>query len=139
MLDEWKRLKPAVPAAGLRSGVLVCGTLIAPVLSGIVEELNARVSSEIRVAAVENRFFGPVTTVSGLLSGQDVVGALKGQRLRDVVLLPRAMFTGRYGAGSAPPGTTLDGMHIGDIAVELGVDVEMAGTLTEALAALSLR
>jgi putative radical SAM enzyme (TIGR03279 family) len=139
LLDEWRTLKSRVPRGRLRSGVLACGTLIAPVLSGIVEELDAEVGSEIRVAPVENRFLGPVTTVSGLLSGQDVVGALKGQRLGEVVLLPRAMFTGRYGAGSAPPGTTLDGMHIGDIAVELDVEVEMAGTLTEALAALGSR
>ena len=137
LLDEWQMLKSRVPAADLRSGVLACGTLIAPVLSRIVEELNAKVGSEVRVVPVENRFFGPVTTVSGLLTGQDVVGELKGQRLGDVVLLPRAMFTGRYGAGSAPPDTTLDGMHVRELAAELGVQVEMAGTLTEALAVLA--
>ena len=137
LLDEWQMLKSKLPAAGFRSGVLACGTLVAPVLCRIVEELNAKVGSELRVVAVENRLFGSVTTVSGLLGGQDVLGALKGKRLGEVVLLPRAMFTGRYGAGSAPPGTTLDDMHISDIAAELGVKVEMAATLTEALAALA--
>ena len=137
LLDEWQMLKSKLPAAGFRSGVLACGTLVAPVLCRIVEELNAKVGSELRVVAVENRLFGPVTTVSGLLGGQDVLGALTGKRLGEVVLLPRAMFTGRYGAGSAPPGTTLDDMHISDIAAELGVKVEMAATLTEALAALA--
>jgi putative radical SAM enzyme (TIGR03279 family) len=137
LLDEWQMLRAKLPKAGLRPGVLACGTLIAPVLSRIVAELNAQVGSEVRVAPVENRVFGPVTTVSGLLTGEDVVGTLKGQQPGDVVLVPRAMFTGRYGAGSAPPGTTLDEMHITDLARELGVEVRMAGTLTEALAALA--
>jgi NifB/MoaA-like Fe-S oxidoreductase len=74
-----------------------------------------------------------VTTVSGLLTGQDVVAALQNRSLGDVVLLPRAMFTGRYGAGSAPAGMTLDDMPIDSISVELGAPVEMAGTMTEVL------
>jgi NifB/MoaA-like Fe-S oxidoreductase len=82
---------------------------------------------------VVNRLFGAVTTVSGLLAGRDVVEALQGESLGDFVLLPRAMFTGRYGAGDAPPGTTLDDLSIADLSAQLGVRVEMAGTLTEAL------
>jgi hypothetical protein len=47
------------------------------------------------------------------------------------------MFTGRYGAGSAPPDTTLDDMHISQIAAELDVPVHMAGTIAETLTSLS--
>ena len=75
--------------------------------------------------------------MSGLLTGQDVVAALRGQPLGDVVLLPRAMFTGRYGGGSAPPDTTLDDMSVKDIAEQLGVPVAMAGDLSEALSMLA--
>ena len=46
------------------------------------------------------------------------------------------MFTGQYGAGSSLPGMTLDDVHIDDIAARLGVRVEMAGNMSEALAAL---
>jgi putative radical SAM enzyme (TIGR03279 family) len=137
LLDEWQMLEADLAVSGSRTGTLACGTLIAPVLSRIVEGFNARVGARIRVVPVMNRFFGPVTTVSGLLTGQDVVGALNGLDLGQVVLLPRAMFTGRYGAGSALPGTTLDDMYIADIAAQLGVEVEMAGSLTELLAVLS--
>jgi NifB/MoaA-like Fe-S oxidoreductase len=79
-----------------------------------------------------------VTTVSGLLTGQDLIAALRERSPGDLVLAPRAMFTGRYGAGSAPPGVTLDDLSLDDISAQLGARVEMAGTLSEALSILSL-
>jgi putative radical SAM enzyme (TIGR03279 family) len=133
LLDEWQDLKADLPAAGLRPATLVCGTLIAPVLARMVAELNAQASAGWQVVPVVNRFFGAVTTVSGLLTGQDVVHAVQGHALGSIVLLPSAMFAGRYGAGSAPAGTTLDDVHITEISARLGVRVEMAGTLAEAL------
>jgi hypothetical protein len=47
------------------------------------------------------------------------------------------MFTGRYGAGSAPPGITLDAWTLEAIAARAGSPVEMAGTISEVIAALS--
>jgi putative radical SAM enzyme (TIGR03279 family) len=133
LLDEGKTLTRLDQSAA----TLVCGTLIAPVLGRIVAEWNEQFSGNLRLVPVVNRFFGEVTTVSGLLTGQDVIAALQGRDLGEVVLLPRAMFTGSYGAGSTPPGYTLDDLSIGDIAAQLGVRVEMAGTLAEALAVLA--
>jgi NifB/MoaA-like Fe-S oxidoreductase len=138
------KFKAGVPAVGLRPATLVCGTLIAPVMARIVEGLGSPTAADVRVVPVVNQFFGPVTTVSGLLTGVDVVAALQARSFDsaqdrpfgEVVLLPRAMFTGRYGSGAAAPGTTLDGLTIGDISAQLGVRAEMAGTMTEALAVL---
>jgi NifB/MoaA-like Fe-S oxidoreductase len=139
LLDEWgglrARLRQRQAGRSLRPATLVCGTLIAPVLGGIVAELNEWTGAGWRLMPVVNQFFGEMTTVSGLLTGRDVLAALRGQDLGEQVLLPRAMFTGRYGAGSAPPGTTLDDLHIDDMAAQLGVPAAMAGTLVEALAA----
>jgi len=137
LLDEWNGLKSNLPALARRRAVLACGTLIAPVLSEIVRQLNALAGAAIRLVPVVNEYFGPVTTVSGLLTGQDVSAALAGQAPADLVLLPRAMFTGRYGAGSAPPGTTLDGWSLEDLSARAGCPVQMAGTMTEVVAALS--
>jgi NifB/MoaA-like Fe-S oxidoreductase len=106
------------------------------VLGPIVEEWNARAGTELQLVTVVNEYFGPVTTVSGLLTGQDVIEELQGRPLGDVVILPRAMFTGRYGAGLAPPDTTLDDLSLEEISRRLGTRAEIAGTLTEALAAL---
>jgi putative radical SAM enzyme (TIGR03279 family) len=125
------------PALCHEVATLACGTLVEPVWARLVEVLNVETGASLRLVPVVNRFFGSVTTVSGLLTGGDVVSALHGRSLGDAVLLPRAMFTGRYGAGTASPGTTLDDMHISEIGRELGVRVEMAGTLGELLAALS--
>jgi putative radical SAM enzyme (TIGR03279 family) len=153
LLDEWKTFRSKPFPSARAEVVLVCGTLIAPVMGQIVAEWNALAGGGVRLVPVVNQYFGAVTTVSGLLTGQDVVAALqnglpnhasalgrdseKVKLLGDVVLLPRAMFTGRYGAGSSPPGVTLDDLSISDISARLGVRVEMAGTLTEAQAVVA--
>ncbi len=137
LLDEWETQKSNLPALARRSATIVCGALIAPVLARIVSELNALTGATIRLVPVTNQFFGPVTTVSGLLTGQDVAAALQRSALGEVVLLPRAMFTGRYGAGSAPPGITLDDWSLEDLCASIGSPVQMAGTISEAIAALS--
>jgi putative radical SAM enzyme (TIGR03279 family) len=133
LLDEWTELKTDLPPLKLKLATLVCGMLIAPVLARIVGEWNVLAGADLSLVPVVNQFFGPVTTVSGLLTGRDVVTALWGQSLGEKVLLPRAMFTGRYGAGAAPPRMTLDDIMIDDISAQLGVPVEMAGALTEVL------
>jgi putative radical SAM enzyme (TIGR03279 family) len=155
LLDEWQALKAALQdglhdgrracprpdrgspdRAPTSSATLICGTLIAPVLGPMVDEWNALAGAGLRLLPVVNDFFGPVTTVSGLLTGRDVLAALRGRDLGEAVLLPRSMFTGRYGAGDAPPGTTLDGMSLSDLSNQLGVPVHCTGTLAEALEAL---
>jgi NifB/MoaA-like Fe-S oxidoreductase len=142
LLDEWSELKGELPATRLRAATFVCGRLIAPVLDRIVVECSTLTGASLRLVPIINQYFGPVTTVSGLLTGQDVVSALKGEHLGEVVLLPRAMFTGSYGAAGTPPGVTLDDMSIADLGRELALNrprvrVEMAGTLTEALSLLT--
>lgn len=138
LLDEWQALKADLPTVGLRPATLICGTLVAPLLARIVEELNGLTGADVRLVPVVNHFFGSVTTVSGLLTGQDVVTALQGEVLGEVVLLPRAMFTGQYGAGAASPDMTLDDVPIAGISAQLGVPVEMAGTMIEILDTLRL-
>ncbi len=136
LLDEWAALRPGPSPARRARATLVCGTLIAPVLGRIVTEWNALGRTELQVVPVVNEFFGPVTTASGLLTGQDVTSALQTRPLGDLVLLPQAMFTGRYGAGQAAAGTTLDDVTIEEISSQLGVQVVTAGTLAEAMVAL---
>jgi putative radical SAM enzyme (TIGR03279 family) len=100
---------------------LVCGTLIAPLLEGKVADLS---EMAVEVVPVENRFFGPTVTVSGLLMGRDVIEALRGRDLGDVVFLPRAMF-------DAAGELTLDDMSPAAIGERLSVRVEVAGTMGE--------
>ncbi len=133
LLDEWEVLKTRLPTSRWRKITLACGTLIAPVLARIAEQWSVLAGIQVQVVPVVNQFFGPVTTVSGLLTGQDLVATLQGHRLGERVFLPRAMFTGRYGAGAAAPGLTLDDLSLDEISARLGVQVDMAGTLAEVL------
>jgi putative radical SAM enzyme (TIGR03279 family) len=136
LLDEWQALKAqhsSQQPGAYRQVTLVCGTLIAPVMEGFVGELNSRTGAGLRLVPVVNQYFGPMTTVSGLLTGQDVLATLEDRELGELVLLPRAMFTGCYGAGSTPPGMTLDDISLATISARLGVPVGMAGTMAEAL------
>jgi putative radical SAM enzyme (TIGR03279 family) len=80
------------------SRTLVTGALFAPILQRVTAEL-----ADVDVVPVINRFLGETVTVAGLLTGQDVVAQLQGRDLRDVVVLPPAMFGG-------PEGQSLDEM-----------------------------
>jgi len=103
---------------------LVCGTLIAPLLEKLAEEWAGLMGVEVEVVPVENRFFGPTVTVSGLLTGRDVIEVLRGRDLGDVVFLPRAMF-------DASGELTLDDMSPAEIGERLGGRVGVAGTMGE--------
>jgi putative radical SAM enzyme (TIGR03279 family) len=106
--------------------ILVCGTLIAPVLEVKAVELSEMVGVAIEVVPVENHFFGPTVTVSGLLTGRDVIEVLRSRDLGNVVFLPRAMF-------DASGELTLDDMNPAEIGERLGVRVEVAGMMGEVI------
>jgi NifB/MoaA-like Fe-S oxidoreductase len=108
---------------------LVCGTLIAPVLEKVATELGQLTGLAVEVIPVVNEFFGPTVTVSGLLTGQDVIAALQqrtleGRDLGDVVFLPRTML-------DAAGEVTLDDMTPLQIAARLGTRVEIVGAMGE--------
>lgn len=138
LLDEG--IKKGKPLAAKGRKTLACGILIAPLLEGMANELSlslqdpegqepvgsALLSTQIEVIPIENRFFGPTITVSGLLTGRDVIAALRGRDLGEMVYLPRSMF-------DAKGEITLDGMTVGDMEAALGVKVTMAETMREVL------
>ena len=107
-------------------GRLVCGTLIAPLMTRLMDELAALTGLQVEVLPVVNQFFGPTVTVSGLLVGQDVVAALKERVLDGPVFLPRAMF-------DAAGERTLDDWTLEAMEGALGVPVIVAGSLDRVL------
>jgi putative radical SAM enzyme (TIGR03279 family) len=71
----------------------VTATVITGVsFSGVLDTVLARIRTidgvTIRKVAVKNRFFGPSVTVTGLLTGSDILHALKGKRLGDILMIP---------------------------------------------------
>jgi NifB/MoaA-like Fe-S oxidoreductase len=93
LLDMWAHEQRHLPRALAQpaSVALVCGTLIAPVMQDIVEQLNQIEGLHMKLLPVVNQFFGETVTVSGLLTGQDVVPALRDSGC-SYALLPRVMF-----------------------------------------------
>ena len=85
-----------------------------------------------QVIPVINQFLGSTITVSGLLIGQDIVGALRGQDLGDVVVLPRVMF-------DALGDRTLDEWTPDRLEEQLGVSIWTAGDMTEVMRRLCRR
>ena len=68
---------------------LVTGKLAYPTLKTMAEEvMKACPQIQIEVFAIRNDFFGEMITVSGLLTGQDILAQLKDKELGDRLLLP---------------------------------------------------
>ena len=61
---------------------VVSGTSFGKVLKNLVDAPN------VRILPVENKFFGSKVNVSGLLTGKDIIEALRGVGERDLILIP---------------------------------------------------
>lgn len=121
-LDEWGTVRQdEVPAlkTPVKRVTLATATLFAPVLAETAAELSADTGVAIDVVPVVNQRLGDTITVAGLLMAEDVLSALEGQDLGEVVILPRIMF-------DHPEGTSLDDIHPQQIAAKLERPVALA-------------
>ncbi len=77
---------------GGRHITLVTGVLAYPIISGSARMVEERANGlKIDVIAIRNDFFGERITVSGLLTGQDIIAQLKGRDLGDEIRLPESV------------------------------------------------
>lgn len=68
---------------------LATGELAAPTLAELMREIRQKYEQvETRVYPIRNDFFGSNITVSGLVTGQDLIRQLKGQDLGEQLLIP---------------------------------------------------
>ena len=85
-------------------------------LHAIADALQEKTGITLNVHVVENQFFGPEVTVAGLLTGGDIVSALKGKNLGEALLVPDCMLRDRgY--------MFLDGMTLKQMSEELGIKI----------------
>jgi len=85
----------------------------------ITSNIEKRIKGlKINVYPVENTFFGPNVTVTGLLTGYDLIRELKGKDLGEKLLLCRNMFK----AGTE---LMLDDVTKGDLEEKLGIKVQL--------------
>ena len=77
------------PASFRRRVTIASGVLAAPTLRMLTDEIiSCFPSVRAEVAAIRNDFFGEMITVSGLITGQDLVRQLKGKNLGEYLLIP---------------------------------------------------
>ena len=101
---------------------LATGRLVYP----YIKEMSERVMSiapllKIHVYEIINEFFGERITVSGLLTGQDIIGQLRGRELGSKLYLPENLL--RSGDN-----VLLDDVTTDDIERELDVEVGITGS-----------
>jgi NifB/MoaA-like Fe-S oxidoreductase len=129
-IADWRlQIKDRVLPASERA-TLVCGTLMAPLMMRLLDELVALTGLQVEVLPVVNRFFGPMVTVSGLLAGQDVVALLREHSPDGSVFLPRAMFDEKEEC-------TLDDWTLGAVQEVLKVPVFAVKSLGEVVRQLA--
>ena len=91
-ISEWREAQEENEAAGYDEPLsveVVCGVSVAPVFQALIDELSVK-NLHVRLRPVENRWFGPSVTVSGLLTGADMLAALSDTAQGTaVVVVPR--------------------------------------------------
>ena len=117
LLDEWSRLRRRAEPLPKRV-TAVTGTLIAPYLAPMLAQLGAD------LVPVENRYFGSIVNVAGLLTARDILDALKGRELGEMVAIPRA-------ALDTPGERFLDDVTPAQFEAELGRPVAFVETLKD--------
>jgi putative radical SAM enzyme (TIGR03279 family) len=71
---------------------LVTGMLFYPTLLGLVNKLKEKFPNlDLTIYPIRNDFFGERITVTGLITGQDIINQLKGKDLGDTLLLPNSL------------------------------------------------
>ena len=109
----------AIPTIGI-----VTGTAAAGFMRNIVKNFAKKYPQpQISVHTVRNKFFGETVTVSGLLTGQDIIEHLKVGCVPSVVFIPRNAF--RAGVKER---VMLDGTTLQDLQRELGAKIIVGST-----------
>jgi putative radical SAM enzyme (TIGR03279 family) len=100
---------------GQINGTILTGTLFAPMLNPLLEDLNSRFGTRLKAEGVENNYFGGDVSVAGLLTGADLLSARA--RIRgDFAIIPRTTL-------KSDEEVMLDGMKLEELRQALGLPV----------------
>ncbi|MFC1693001.1 DUF512 domain-containing protein [Candidatus Latescibacterota bacterium] len=100
-----------------RKFVLVTGISMSRFIEDFSGKLTEYSGIRTRTFTVKNKFYGDSVTVSGLLTGSDIISSLRGIQPDESVVLPPNCLN--------ESGVFLDDMSPGDISQALGVEVAM--------------
>ncbi len=112
----WRRLERRPPRDAARlDGAILTGTLFAPVLTELMNRLNERFGTRLRVVGVENRYFGAEIVVAGLMTGECILAARAALR-GEFVIIPSS-------ARKSDEPVMLDGTKLDELERQLGLSV----------------
>ena len=96
---------------------VITGTAFFDILNGLTEEFEKEFPEiKLNVQKIVNRFFGETITVSGLLTGGDIIDQLTGRELGDALIVSRNML-------KADEDIFLDDVTLKDFEEKLGTAV----------------
>ena len=103
--------------SGHYSASVACGTSIAPILKKLLDPAQKKWhNANWKVYPIVNHFFGEKITVSGLITGHDLIEQLRGQELGDRLLISSSML-------DSSGAVFLDDLTLQDAENALGVPV----------------
>ena len=108
-------VKRAKPLPSLTATV-VTGQSSINFISRFLSDLNGKTGCSLTAAAIPNHLFGTSVTVTGLISGKDIIAELQGKPLDQALLIPEVML-------KEGEGCFLDNLTPADLSRELGVAV----------------
>ncbi|HSH36479.1 DUF512 domain-containing protein, partial [Schnuerera sp.] len=75
-----------------RKYIIATGILAEDFMNKIKDKIISKFSGlNLKVVAIKNNFFGPRITVSGLVTGEDIVNQLKDYKDIDGIIIPKSM------------------------------------------------
>ncbi len=128
LLDRWDEEKVMLPKRCAPLRILVInGKSSSRYVQRIIQDLNTIPGLTAELAVVGNHFFGGGITVTGLITGQDLLDDLKEKDRPDAVLLPDSML-------QEDNDRFLDGMELSDLAECLQTQLIKVDSLGNGLA-----
>jgi putative radical SAM enzyme (TIGR03279 family) len=123
--DATRTVRLARPVGDHRITV-VTGLSAFNLVAGFLNQLGEKTGLEIVPLAVENRLFGSSVTVTGLITGHDIIAALDGRQLGRALLLPDVML-------KEGEGVFLDDMPLEELEIKIGCRVMTFDTTPQGL------
>jgi putative radical SAM enzyme (TIGR03279 family) len=102
-----------------RRVTVITGESFGPMLKRTIERVNRIPGADVRVLIATNRFFGASVTVSGLLTGRDMLHAVAGKKIGSLLVIPDNVL-------KEDEPVFLDGTSLKDLQHAVGVPVRRA-------------
>jgi putative radical SAM enzyme (TIGR03279 family) len=113
LLGRLKRKRPKKPVR--LHGTVMTGSLFAPVLKSLVDQLNALLGTRLSVVGVENRYFGGDVSVAGLLTAECYLAARASVRGKFIIIPASSLKSGEE--------VMLDGTTLAEFERQIGLPV----------------